>query len=108
MKLGVFLMPQQPRTDDPVRRFRECFEQTRLACDAGFDAVAAGHHYVSPPYQALQNLPLLARLAGETGSRVMRSVRPAPVGQRARRPAPAAGCLPPRTTENGLYPAFSF
>ena len=68
MKLGVFLMPQQPRTDDPVRRFRECLEQARLARDAGFDAVAAGHHYVSPPYQALQNLPLLARLAGETGA----------------------------------------
>jgi alkanesulfonate monooxygenase SsuD/methylene tetrahydromethanopterin reductase-like flavin-dependent oxidoreductase (luciferase family) len=68
MKLGVFLMPQHPRADDPVRRFRECLEQARLARDAGFDAVAAGHHYVSPPYQSLQNLPLLARLAGETGS----------------------------------------
>lgn len=68
MKLGVFLMAQHPRTDDPVRRFRECLEQARLARDAGFNAVAAGHHYVSPPYQSLQNLPLLARLAGETGS----------------------------------------
>jgi alkanesulfonate monooxygenase SsuD/methylene tetrahydromethanopterin reductase-like flavin-dependent oxidoreductase (luciferase family) len=68
MKLGVFLMPQHPRADDPVLRFRECLEQARLARDAGFDAVAAGHHYLSPPYQALQNLPLLARLAGETGS----------------------------------------
>ncbi len=29
MKLGVFLMPQQPRTDDPVRHFRERLEQTR-------------------------------------------------------------------------------
>jgi alkanesulfonate monooxygenase SsuD/methylene tetrahydromethanopterin reductase-like flavin-dependent oxidoreductase (luciferase family) len=68
MKLGVFLMPQHPRTDDPVRRFRETLEQAGLARDAGFDAVAAGHHYVSPPYQSLQNLPLLARLAGETGT----------------------------------------
>jgi alkanesulfonate monooxygenase SsuD/methylene tetrahydromethanopterin reductase-like flavin-dependent oxidoreductase (luciferase family) len=68
MKIGVFLMPQHPRTDDPVRRFRETLEQARLARDAGFDAVAAGHHYLSPPYQSLQNLPLLARLAGETGS----------------------------------------
>jgi alkanesulfonate monooxygenase SsuD/methylene tetrahydromethanopterin reductase-like flavin-dependent oxidoreductase (luciferase family) len=67
MKLGVFLMPQHPRTADPVRRFHECLEQARLAREAGFDAVAAGHHYVSPPYQSLQNLPLLARLAGETG-----------------------------------------
>lgn len=68
MKIGLFLMPQHPRTDDSVRRFRECLEQARLARDAGFDAVAAGHHYVAPPYQSLQNVPLLARLAGETGS----------------------------------------
>ncbi len=68
MKLGVFLTPQHPRTDDPVRRFRECLEQAALARDVGFDAVASGHHYVAPPFQALQNLPLLARLAGETDS----------------------------------------
>lgn len=68
MKIGVFLMPQHPRADDPVRRFRECLEQAHAARDAGFDAAAVGHHYLCPPYQALQNLPLLARLAGETGS----------------------------------------
>jgi alkanesulfonate monooxygenase SsuD/methylene tetrahydromethanopterin reductase-like flavin-dependent oxidoreductase (luciferase family) len=68
MKFGVLLMPQQPRTDDPVRRFRETVEQARLARDAGFDAVAAGHHYLSPPYQSLQSLPFLARLAADTGS----------------------------------------
>jgi len=67
-KFGVFLMPQHPRTDDPVRRFRQCLQQAVAARDAGFDAVAAGQHYLSPPYQALQHLPLLARLAGETGS----------------------------------------
>jgi alkanesulfonate monooxygenase SsuD/methylene tetrahydromethanopterin reductase-like flavin-dependent oxidoreductase (luciferase family) len=67
MKLGLFVMPQHPRADDPVRRFHECVEQARAAREAGFDAVAAGHHYLSPPYQALQSLPLLARLAGETG-----------------------------------------
>ncbi len=68
MKIGLFLVPQHPRTDDPVRRFREALEQATLARAAGFDAIAAGHHYLSPPYQSLQNLPLLARLAGETGS----------------------------------------
>lgn len=68
MKFGVFVMPQHPRTDDPVRRFRECVEQTILARDTGFDAVAAGQHYLSPPYQSLQNVPLLARLAADSGS----------------------------------------
>jgi alkanesulfonate monooxygenase SsuD/methylene tetrahydromethanopterin reductase-like flavin-dependent oxidoreductase (luciferase family) len=65
MKFGVFISAQQPRSDDPVMRFREAVEQARLARDAGFDALAAGHHYLSPPYQSLQSLPLLARLAGE-------------------------------------------
>ncbi|MBV8888293.1 MAG: LLM class flavin-dependent oxidoreductase [Alphaproteobacteria bacterium] len=65
MKFGLFVHAQHPREDDPQRRFRECVAQTRLARDAGFDAIAAGHHYLSPPYQSLQSLPLLARLAGE-------------------------------------------
>ncbi|HTT79182.1 MAG TPA: LLM class flavin-dependent oxidoreductase [Stellaceae bacterium] len=65
MKFGVFVNVQQPRSDDPVRRFREAVEQARLAQAVGFDALAAGHHYLSPPYQSLQSLPLLARLAGE-------------------------------------------
>src|SRR3979490_517719 len=68
MKFGVFLMPQHPRSDDPVRRFRETAELARLARDAGFDCVAAGHHYLSPPYQSLQSVPLLSRLAADTGS----------------------------------------
>src|SRR5579863_2991562 len=65
MKFGVFISPQQPRSDDPVGRFREAVEQARLAREAGFDAIAPGHHYLSPPYQSLQSLPLLARLACE-------------------------------------------
>ena len=65
MKFGVFISAQQPRSDDSVGRFREAVEQARLAREAGFDALAAGHHYLSPPYQSLQSLPLLARLAGE-------------------------------------------
>src|SRR5438874_6954809 len=68
MKFGVFLMPQTPRSDDPVRRFRETADLARLARNAGFDCVAAGHHYLSPPYQSLQSVPLLSRLAADTGS----------------------------------------
>src|SRR5437868_7755778 len=65
MKFGMFVNAQQPRSEDPVKRFREAVEQARLAKEAGFDELAAGHHYLSPPYQSLQSLPLLARLAGE-------------------------------------------
>jgi alkanesulfonate monooxygenase SsuD/methylene tetrahydromethanopterin reductase-like flavin-dependent oxidoreductase (luciferase family) len=68
MKFGMFISAQQPRSEDSVRRFRDCVEQTIMARDAGFDAIAAGHHYLSPPYQSLQSIPLFARLAAETGS----------------------------------------
>ena len=67
MKFGIAVMPQHPRSDSPVLRFRQCVQQTILARDAGFDAIASGHHYLSPPYQSLQNVPLLCRLAADAG-----------------------------------------
>jgi hypothetical protein len=54
MKFGIAVMPQHPRNDSSTLRFRQCVEQTILARDAGFDAIASGHHYLSPPYQSLQ------------------------------------------------------
>jgi len=41
MKFGMFISAQQPRSEDPVIRFRQCVEQTRMARDVGFDAIAA-------------------------------------------------------------------
>ncbi len=67
MKFGLFVNNQQPRSTDPVLSFRQCVQQVIVARDAGFDAIASGHHYVSPPYIALQNLPFLARLAADSG-----------------------------------------
>ena len=67
MRFGIMVMPQHPTSDSPVKRFRETVELTRIARDAGFDGVCAGHHYLSPPYQNLQHVPLLARLAADSG-----------------------------------------
>jgi len=64
MKFGVFISAQQPRSDDPVARFREAVEQARLAKQAGFDAPPPPSLSVAAD-QSLQSLPLLARLAGE-------------------------------------------
>ncbi len=71
MKFAISVMPQHPRTDSSALRFRQCVQQTILARDAGFDAIASGHHYLSPPYQSLQNVPLLCRLAAETGEMLL-------------------------------------
>jgi alkanesulfonate monooxygenase SsuD/methylene tetrahydromethanopterin reductase-like flavin-dependent oxidoreductase (luciferase family) len=68
IKFGIMIMPQHPRSDSPIKRFREAVELTRLARDAGFASIACGHHFLAPPYQNLQNVPLLARLAADGGS----------------------------------------
>ena len=68
IKFGIMVMPQHPRTDSPIKRFRETVELTRLARDAGFHSIACGHHFLSPPYQNLQSIPLMARLAADSGS----------------------------------------
>ena len=67
MKFGISVMVQHPMTDPPVERFRQAVEQTALARDAGFDTIGSGHHYLSPPFQSLQNIPLLSRLAADSG-----------------------------------------
>lgn len=67
MKFGITVMPQHPTTEPPVKRFRETVHQTILARDAGFDTIASGHHYLAPPYQSLQSVPLLSRLAADSG-----------------------------------------
>ena len=66
-KFGLMVMPQHPMTDSPTERFRESVELTRIARDAGFDSIASGQHYLSSPYQNLQSIPLLARLAADSG-----------------------------------------
>ena len=67
IKFGIMAMPQHPATDSPTQRLQETVELTHLARDAGFDSIACGQHYLSPPFQNLQSIPLLARLAGEAG-----------------------------------------
>lgn len=50
------------------RHFEGILDQVRLARDVGFDLVAAGQHYLAPPFQALQPLPALSRIIPESGS----------------------------------------
>ena len=51
-----------------VDRFREHIDQVRAARDAGFDLIVMGQHFLSTPFQELQTLPALARLAAEAGT----------------------------------------
>jgi alkanesulfonate monooxygenase SsuD/methylene tetrahydromethanopterin reductase-like flavin-dependent oxidoreductase (luciferase family) len=71
VRFGLFVSAQHPAGDDPVARLREHLEQVRFAREGGFTSVFAGQHFLSQPFQMLQPVPLLARLAAEAeGMRV--------------------------------------
>jgi alkanesulfonate monooxygenase SsuD/methylene tetrahydromethanopterin reductase-like flavin-dependent oxidoreductase (luciferase family) len=46
---------------------REILEHVSVARESGFASVWAGQHFLSHPYQMLQTIPLLARVAAEAG-----------------------------------------
>ena len=67
MQFGLQLNSQHPATEHMPRRVEELCEQVRLAHQVGFHAVVAPQHYLPSPFQMLQPLPLLARMAAEAG-----------------------------------------
>jgi alkanesulfonate monooxygenase SsuD/methylene tetrahydromethanopterin reductase-like flavin-dependent oxidoreductase (luciferase family) len=66
-RVGIFLSAQHLPAMAPAQIARDCCEQTRVARELGFDDVSAGQHFLSQPYQMLQTVPLLARIAAEAG-----------------------------------------
>jgi alkanesulfonate monooxygenase SsuD/methylene tetrahydromethanopterin reductase-like flavin-dependent oxidoreductase (luciferase family) len=68
MKFGLIISKQHPPGVSMAERFREHIEQVRAARDAGFDLILMGQHFLSTPFQELQTLPALARLAAEAGT----------------------------------------
>jgi alkanesulfonate monooxygenase SsuD/methylene tetrahydromethanopterin reductase-like flavin-dependent oxidoreductase (luciferase family) len=67
VRFGLFVSAQYPAEEDPAARLAEHVEQVRFLGDAGFHSVFAGQHFLPAPFQMLQPVPLLARLAAETG-----------------------------------------
>lgn len=67
MRFGLFVSAQYPAAEDPAARLAEHLEQVRFAREAGFHSVFAGQHFLPAPFEMLQPVPLLARLAAETG-----------------------------------------
>ena len=68
MKFGLIISKQHPPGVSMVERFREHVDQVRAARDAGFDLIVMGQHYLSTPFQEVQTMPALARLAAEAGT----------------------------------------
>lgn len=68
MDLGLFLSPQQPPGVAPADIVRQHLDQVAVAREAGFRTVLAGQHFLSEPFQMLQSIPFLARLAADSGA----------------------------------------
>ena len=66
-RFGIFLSAQHPPAMSPAGIARDCIEQVWQARRLGFDDVSAGQHFLTQPYQMLQTVPLLARVAAEAG-----------------------------------------
>ncbi len=67
MKFGLILNSQFVAGEDPVKKIADAVEQVRLARDVGFDSIAVSHHYLLTPFQMPQIVPMVARLAAESG-----------------------------------------
>jgi len=68
MNFGLIVSKQHPPGVSMVDRFREHIDQVRAARDAGFGLIVMGQHFLSTPFQEVQSLPALARLAAEAGT----------------------------------------
>ena len=68
MKFGLILNTQFVAGEDARVKVRDLVDQVRAARDHGFHSVAVSHHYLLTPFQMVQPLPLLGRLAAEAGS----------------------------------------
>ena len=69
LKFGLSLsgLLQHTGDGDMVARFEDVLALTRLGRELGFDYIYAGQHFLTHPYQMLQPVASLARLAAETG-----------------------------------------
>jgi alkanesulfonate monooxygenase SsuD/methylene tetrahydromethanopterin reductase-like flavin-dependent oxidoreductase (luciferase family) len=66
IKVGLFLGTNFGGDEPLPVRYRDALEQVRIARDYGFASVAIGQHFLTE-YQKLQPVPMLARLAPESG-----------------------------------------
>ena len=67
MNISLGIRGQFPQGDDMPARLEELLVQVRLARQLGYVAVLKTCHFSSNPFQEIQQLPFLARIAGELG-----------------------------------------
>ena len=70
MKFGILLADAPDEAAAPSEWLSDCLRMTATAAEAGFDSIGVGQHFVAYPKLYFQPVPLLARLAAETGPSV--------------------------------------
>lgn len=65
MKIGIYLNTQIFPQNSLAAQIVDSIEQVKAACDAGFDMVCTGEHFLSSPYQMASIFPFLGRIAAE-------------------------------------------
>ncbi len=65
-QFGLVVRGQAEQGEDISRRFQGTLAIVRLADRLGFDSITKTAHYSAHPFQMLQLVPMLARLAAET------------------------------------------
>ncbi|MFQ5761522.1 MAG: LLM class flavin-dependent oxidoreductase, partial [Candidatus Bathyarchaeia archaeon] len=65
MRFGLLSFVQAPLNESLLTQLDNVLEQVHVAKESGFDSIFVGQHYLSTPYQMLQSIPLLARIAAE-------------------------------------------
>ena len=72
MKFGLIVSKQHPRGVSMVERFREHVDQVRAARDNGLHSVWVSQHYLTTPFQMLQQMSLLGRIAAPLKANAIR------------------------------------
>jgi alkanesulfonate monooxygenase SsuD/methylene tetrahydromethanopterin reductase-like flavin-dependent oxidoreductase (luciferase family) len=88
--MGLFLAAQHLPGANAAAAVREHVEQVALARELGFDSVLVAQHFLSEPFQMLQSMPLLGRIAAEaegmtlgTGISLLTLLNPVEVAENA-------------------------
>jgi alkanesulfonate monooxygenase SsuD/methylene tetrahydromethanopterin reductase-like flavin-dependent oxidoreductase (luciferase family) len=68
MKFELLLNTQFPSGESASKRLEGLLDQVRTARDNGLHSVWVSQHYLASPFQMLQQVPLLGRMAAEAGT----------------------------------------
>ncbi len=66
MQFGLAIRGQYAADQNIEKCFEELIAECKAAEDLGFDSITKTSHYSTAPFQAFQQLPILARLSAET------------------------------------------